>query len=97
MRVLARLCLALALILGAAHAPAAQTPEEDRGYLQALLEDSLSDAGRKVTITGFEGALSRRAKIAELTIADADGVWTTKTVSTVLENSQDPYASTCKM
>ena len=30
-------------------------------------------------------------------VADADGVWTTKTVSTVLENSQDPYASTCKM
>jgi branched-chain amino acid transport system substrate-binding protein len=29
--------------------------------------------------------------------ADADGVWTTKVVSTVLENHQDPYAADCKM
>ena len=30
-------------------------------------------------------------------VADADGVWTTKIVSTVLENHQDPYAAECKM
>ncbi|MEM7194176.1 MAG: ABC transporter substrate-binding protein [Pseudomonadota bacterium] len=30
-------------------------------------------------------------------VADADGVWTTKIVSTVLENHQDPYASECPM
>lgn len=30
-------------------------------------------------------------------VADDDGVWTTKTVSTVLENHQDPYAKDCKM
>ena len=28
---------------------------------------------------------------------DADGVWTTKIVSTVYENHQDPYAEDCKM
>ncbi len=30
-------------------------------------------------------------------VADADGVWTTKVVSTVYENHQDPYASKCKL
>ncbi|MBO6559465.1 MAG: ABC transporter substrate-binding protein [Nisaea sp.] len=30
-------------------------------------------------------------------VADADGVWTTKIVKTVLENHQDPYAGECKM
>ena len=30
-------------------------------------------------------------------VADADGVWTTKIVKTVLENHQDPYAAECKM
>lgn len=48
---------------------------DDRGYLTAFLEDNLSGAGRQVVITGFEGALSSKAKIAELTIADDQGVW----------------------
>ncbi len=30
-------------------------------------------------------------------VADADGTWTTKTVKTVYENHQDPYAADCKM
>ncbi|THD85434.1 translocation and assembly module protein TamB [Aliigemmobacter aestuarii] len=51
--------------------------EDDRGYLTALLEDNLSTDDQKVTITGFEGALSSRATMAELTIADADGPWLT--------------------
>jgi translocation and assembly module TamB len=51
--------------------------EDDRGYLTAFLEDTLSDAGRSVTITGFEGALSSRATIQSLTIADETGVWLT--------------------
>lgn len=50
---------------------------DDRGVLQAFLEDNLSDAGREVRIEGFEGALSGRATIEELTIADAAGVWLT--------------------
>ncbi|MEH7828675.1 translocation/assembly module TamB domain-containing protein [Gemmobacter denitrificans] len=55
--------------------PSAQA--DDRGYLTALLEDNLSGAGRKITITGFEGALSSQARIAELTIADDTGIWLT--------------------
>ena len=57
----------------------AQTPEADRSYLQGLLEDNLSGAGRQVTITGFQGALSSQASITKLTIADDQGVWLTLT------------------
>ena len=50
---------------------------DDRTYLIAFLEDNLSDIGRTVTISGFEGALSSQATIAQITLADADGVWLT--------------------
>jgi translocation and assembly module TamB len=69
---LRRTLLATALI-----ASPALGQEDDRGYLTAFLEDSLSDAGRVVTVTGFEGALSSRATIQSLTIADATGIWLT--------------------
>lgn len=72
MRVIAVLALVVLPL-----AAVAQTPEADRGYLQGLLEDNLSGAGRQVTITGFEGALSSTAKIARLTIADDQGIWLT--------------------
>jgi translocation and assembly module TamB len=49
--------------------------ERDRGLLVGLIEDSLSTAARRVVIEGFEGALSSRATIDRLTVADRDGVW----------------------
>ncbi|GAB4262885.1 MAG: translocation/assembly module TamB domain-containing protein [Pararhodobacter sp.] len=49
--------------------------EDDVGVLARVLQDVLSDAGRDVRIRGFEGALSSRATVRELTIADDDGVW----------------------
>lgn len=52
---------------------AAQT--DGRDYLTAFLEDSLSGAGRKVTVTGFQGALSSTASLESLTIADDQGIW----------------------
>lgn len=70
-----RIVAALLVSLGLAGAGQAQ--EDDRGYLTAFLEDNLSDAGRKVTITGFDGALSSRATIERLQIADDAGVWIT--------------------
>jgi translocation and assembly module TamB len=71
---------ALILIAALGSAPAfAQTEAADRDYLTAFLEDSLSGAGRQVTIAGFSGALSSQAKIERLTIADADGIWLTIT------------------
>lgn len=51
--------------------------EDDRDYLTAFLEDTLSDVGRQVTVTGFAGALSTQATIEQLTIADDAGVWIT--------------------
>jgi translocation and assembly module TamB len=51
--------------------------EDDRDFLTAFLEDNLSGAGREVTITGFAGALSARATIDQMTIADDQGIWLT--------------------
>lgn len=65
---------ALALCLVAAPAVAQQS---DRDYLTAFLEDNLSGSGRQVVITGFQGALSSQARIAEMTIADDQGIWLT--------------------
>ena len=50
---------------------------DDRDRLTRFLEDNLSDAGRVVTVTGFAGALSSRATVQELTIADDAGIWLT--------------------
>ncbi|MEM1301172.1 MAG: hypothetical protein AAGH17_01215, partial [Pseudomonadota bacterium] len=40
---------------------------DDRGILQAFIEDNLSSAGRDVRIEGFRGALSSRAELDRLT------------------------------
>ncbi|MGB4906911.1 MAG: translocation and assembly module protein TamB, partial [Tabrizicola sp.] len=66
------LCIAACLV-----GTAVCAQEDDRDFLTAFLEDSLSDAGRQVTVTGFEGALSSRATMETLTIADDEGVWIT--------------------
>ena len=70
------LLLSAVLFLCLPHGATAQE-NDDRGYLQAFLEDSLSGAGRQVRIVGFAGALSSRATIDELTIADDEGIWLT--------------------
>ena len=51
--------------------------DDDPGLLTRFLQNNLSDAGRTVTISGFQGALSSRATIAQLTVADGAGVWLT--------------------
>lgn len=71
--------LTVALLPGLAAAQTDGQTRDDRGYLTALLEDSLSTEGAKVTITGFAGALSSRASLQQLTISDDDGVWLTLT------------------
>ena len=77
MRHLARALVFLLTLSLAPQAVFAQSEEEDRGYLQAFLEDNLSGAGRQIRIVGFEGALSSVATIEELTIADDAGIWLT--------------------
>lgn len=71
-RLAALLVLWLALFL-----PGPGAAQDDGSYLETLLEDSLSGAGRTVSIAGFRGALSSTARLDTLTIADADGVWIT--------------------
>jgi len=71
-----RLLVVLLLCLGFAIPVAAQdNAEEDRRFLERQLQEALSGAGREVRITGFRGALSSRARLERMTIADADGVW----------------------
>lgn len=55
----------------------AATDEEQGSFLEGLIEEQLSDAGRVVEVTGFQGALSGAATLDSLTIADVDGVWLT--------------------
>lgn len=56
---------------------AVSAQEDDRGRLTRFLEENLSGAGRVVTVTGFRGALSSRAQMDRLTIADEQGIWIT--------------------
>ena len=64
-----------ALIAAVAFLPLPLAAQDDSTFLSRMIEDSLSDAGREVRVIGFEGALSSRARVAEITIADADGIW----------------------
>lgn len=63
------------LMLGLAASPAVADAEDDVGLLAGLLQSYLSDAGREVSIRGFQGALSSRASIESISIADDEGVW----------------------
>jgi translocation and assembly module TamB len=56
---------------------AALAQQSDKDFLTTFLEENLSGAGRVVTITGFSGALSTRAGMAQMTIADDTGIWLT--------------------
>ena len=49
--------------------------EQDSGYIASFISDNLSGVSRDVVISGFDGALSSRATIRVLTVADATGVW----------------------
>ncbi|MBV7377687.1 translocation/assembly module TamB domain-containing protein [Maritimibacter dapengensis] len=71
----------LALVAIALPATAQDTPseEEDKSRLESWLQDTLSGAGRDVTVTGFRGALSSEATMQRLEIADDDGIWLTLT------------------
>jgi len=67
-----RSLLLLALIALPRMAPA---QEAENGAILTWIEDSISTPDRMIRITGVEGALSSSARIAEITISDADGVW----------------------
>lgn len=48
---------------------------QDSGFISKLIADNLSGISRDVVISGFDGALSARATIRVLTVADDGGVW----------------------
>ena len=65
-------------IIGLCVLPVASWAQEsDKDFLTRFLEENLSSAGRTVTISGFSGALSSTATMAQMTIADDQGIWLT--------------------
>ncbi|WP_163271393.1 translocation/assembly module TamB domain-containing protein [Chelativorans alearense] len=73
-----RLLLALLLFLAALPAAAqdaAQSPDEERSLFLSFIENRISTSNRRIRIRGIQGALSSQASIAEITIADREGVW----------------------
>lgn len=70
--------LAIASVTFALSGPAiAQDEEESGGLLTDFLQDTLSGENRNIQVIGLQGALSSRATIEEITVADDDGVWLT--------------------
>ncbi|TNC52415.1 hypothetical protein FHG66_02420 [Rubellimicrobium rubrum] len=67
--------IALSAVVLPALAQTEAETERDRGFLTRLIEDNLSSTARQVVVEGFEGALSSRATVASITIADQEGVW----------------------
>ena len=65
------LILILAMFLPAV----ALAQDDDRGFIQGLLEDALSGPGRSVVLEGFAGALSSNATIDAIRVSDEMGVW----------------------
>lgn len=66
------------LVILAGSAAFAQSDDEG-GFLERLIEDSLSGDDRDVVIEGFQGLLSGQATFDRMTISDRDGVWLTVT------------------
>lgn len=77
MRVLRIIVLLALTTLPAAAQDADAQAEADKTFLEDQIEGLLSGTGREVTITGFRGALSSRATLQRMTIADDDGIWLT--------------------
>ena len=75
MRRLAVIIGLLALVAIAAVAQDSGEPAESDGFLVNLLERRLSTPTRQIRLHGITGALSSRARIAQVTISDQDGNW----------------------
>jgi len=73
------LALGLALVMAAAFLALPVRGQNDeaqeRSRFLAFVEEQLSAPGRDIRINGIDGALSSNATIAEITIADDEGVW----------------------
>lgn len=70
-----RLVFALLALLVWLPALAQDSPQEERSLFTTFLENRLSTPDRQIRVRGIQGALSSEATIAEITIADRQGVW----------------------
>ncbi len=58
--------------------PVGATAQDEGGsMIERFLQDTLSGDDQNVRVIGLEGALSSRATIQEITVADDEGVWLT--------------------
>ena len=69
---------------------------EDKDALRAALEAAEFDSVRGEFKFGTNHIPVQNFYLREV-VEDADGVWTTKVVETVIEDAVDPYAAECKM
>ena len=72
-----RLLAALGVLALVAIAALAQdvTGRSDNGFFINLLENRLSTPSRQIRLSGVSGALSSRARVAQITISDTEGPW----------------------
>ncbi len=66
---------ALVLVAIAALAQDEDGDRSDNGFITNLLENQLSAPGRQIRLSGVTGALSSQARIARITVSDAEGAW----------------------
>ncbi len=71
--------LSYPVLIGAVLITSPVTAQEDSGgsMLENFLQDTLSGDDQNVRVKGLQGALSSRATIEEITVADDEGVWLT--------------------
>ena len=55
--------------------PPPDPADDENGFLIRFIQNLLSGPGREVRISGISGVLSSQATIAEISVADAEGVW----------------------
>lgn len=62
----------------AADAPTDELPADqttDNGFILNFIEERISGPGRRISLSGVEGALSSQARIAGITVSDDQGPW----------------------
>ena len=72
-----RALLLILIMLVSWPAVAQDAAEQEKSAFLTWVEDKISTDNRRIEITGIDGALSSNASIAQITVADREGVWLT--------------------
>ena len=86
-RSLARLAAAALVLLTGLSFAQAQISEEDQrenSRIIRFIEDELSSENRIIRLRGVDGLLASNARVAEITVADREGVWLTISEASIL-------------